>query len=143
MKDRVTVACILGAVAPLAGEAVSRLLVMLGLGTHDIFQFDSIIVTVNRPSLLYGFIVNLFAGGLTGFLLYLLLEKLGSRNIVFKAVGLSSLAWFAVECFATAYFEGKFIDIRPLGDYGAHLFGALANGIALGLLFRHFLYHNP
>lgn len=139
-KDRITRAAVLGMIAPFVGWGVSRLLVTLGFGIYDTFQIDSIIVTITRPSLLHGFIVNLYAGGLTGVLLYIFLEKYGSLCIIFKAVGLSALAWFLVECFATAYFEGKTLPLRPLEDYIVHVIGAIANGFALGLLFRWFLY---
>ena len=139
-KDRITRAAVLGMIAPLVGWGVSRLLVTLGFGVYDIFEIDSVIVTVTRPVILHGFIVNLYAGGLTGVLLYIFLEKYSTECIVFKAVGLSALAWFLVECFATAYFEGKTLPIRPLEDTITHVIAAMANGIALGLLFRRFLY---
>jgi hypothetical protein len=140
IKDRITRAAVLGAIAPLAGWGVSRLLVSLGFGLYDTFQLDSVILTQTRPMQLQGFIVNIYAGGLTAVLLYLFLEKFSKECVVFKAIGMSALAWFFVECFATAYFEGKTIPLRPLDDYITHNLGAVANGIALGILFKIFLY---
>ncbi len=142
-RDKSVIASMLGAASTLAGEAVSLLLVRLGVGLHDIYSFDSIIVTVNRYSIGYGLLVNIIAGGVTAVLLYYALEKIGSECILYKAVALSTLAWFFVEFLSTAYFEGKLIDIRPLGDYAVHFIGAFANGIMLGLLFKWVLYRRP
>jgi hypothetical protein len=59
---------------------------------------------------------------------------------MYKAIAFSSIAWLLVECFITAFIEGQYIDIRPIGDYANHFIGAFTNGVVLGLLFKWILF---
>ena len=138
--DRYVTAALIGAVATLAGEALSMLLVALGIGAQDMYQIDSLFITLNRPSFIFGMIVEFVAGGVAGIVLYQVLDKYGSGNIVIKAVMISWFFWFLFKLYSTAFIEGKHVEIRPFSTYYNHIICLMFYGIVLGLAFKYTLF---
>ena len=71
----------------------------------------------------------------------ILLEKIGFDYLVIKSTCAGLLAWSATELLFTGLIEGKDIPLRPIADYYAHMLGALAFGVTMGLLFKKYLFN--
>ncbi|HWP96906.1 MAG TPA: hypothetical protein VN426_08635 [Syntrophomonadaceae bacterium] len=140
--DKPLLAAIMGSLSTIPSEFISRIFISQGIGKYSVYQLDSLIVTMNRPNIFMGLILNLIIGGFIATVFYYLLEKIGQDYLVLKCAGISIVAWGVAETIFTATIEGKYIDIRPISDYYVHIIGAFVFGITLGLLFKQFLFTN-
>ncbi|KGP76887.1 hypothetical protein JT05_02015 [Desulfosporosinus sp. Tol-M] len=139
-EDKLLIAGVIGALSTIPAEIVTRILLIFGIGKYTIYQLDSLIFTINRPTTILGLIVCLIVGGTSAILLYLAFERLGSDNLVIKSVMFGVLLCIFLQIILKTV-EGIFIDIRPISDYYTHLFGAVIFGITEGILFKRFLFN--
>jgi hypothetical protein len=138
--DKYVLAAAWGALATLAAEAVSLLLVAAGMSDQDIYRMDSLLATQDNPSQLIGLIVNFIVGGFSAAVLCYLMESLGARYAIIKGIMASLFVWLLFNLYSGAYIEGRFIEPRPAGAHYNQLISALANGAAMGVLFRLTLF---
>jgi len=141
--DKPLVAALIGFASTIPYEIFTRILLLFGMGKYSLYQLDSLVVTINRPSTTMGLIVSFAVGGVLGVILYYALEKVGTDYIVVKATFLSVFVWVILELIFTSVIEGKTIDIRPMSDYYSKMFGSIAFGVTQGWLLKKFLIKNP
>jgi hypothetical protein len=116
------------------------MLVTLGIGRFTGYQLASLIVTLNRPTLVLGAITGGIVGAVVGVVFYYSLRIIGSDFIVWKGLTAGLLTWVTMEVLFVWLIEGPDLTPpRPIADYYVHLTGGLAFGLALGLLFRRYL----
>lgn len=139
-RDELLIAAIIGGLSTIAGEIVTKILVMFHFGTYAVFELNSLILTNNRPSMFMGFLINFIIGGHVAVLLYLSFKKLGSDHLVIKCTFCSMLLWLAFETAFTALIEDKYIPMRPVIDHYAHALGTAAFGLSVGVFLRVFLF---
>lgn len=137
------VAAALGALATVVGELITWVCVMLGFAALDMYSIDSLAVTLNRESVVMGFVVNFIVGGAIAVLLNRALSRFGADNVVNKALAATLAAWFLMRLFYTAFIDGRLVDPRPMAQYYVHLAGAVATGVSLGLLMKGVLFRKP
>ena len=138
--DKPLLAAVMGILSAISYEIFTWILLFLGIGKYSLYQLDSFIITLNRPSIFIGFIVSSMSGILVAILLYYGLKKLGQDYIVYKSLLASILTWVILELAFTAIIEGKLISPRPISDYINHFLGTVVFGITLGLLFEKYLF---
>jgi len=138
-EDKLLLAGVIGGLSTIPAEIVSRILLFLGIGKYTIYQLDSFIFTMNRPTIIIGIIVCLIVGGFSAVLLYSAFKRLGSDNLVIKSAMFGLLLCMLQQILFTITVEGKYIEIRPISDYYVHMLGAATFGITEGLLFKKFL----
>jgi hypothetical protein len=138
-EDKLLIAGVIGALSTIPAGIVTRVLLIFGIGKYTVYQLDSLIFTINRPTAILGLIVCFIVGGTSAILLYYAFERLGSDNLVIKSVMFGVLLCLILQIILKSV-EGKFIDIRPISDYYTHLFGAVIFGLSEGILFKRFLF---
>jgi hypothetical protein len=138
--DKLLKAGAIGALCTILSEIVSQILIVLGFGKYSIFNISSMLVTINRPSIVMGLLVSVTVGVFSAIILYYLLILTGSDNVVIKSVMGSVLLWLALEMFFTMFIEGRFFSIRPISSYYVHLVAAIIFGISEGILFNRILF---
>jgi hypothetical protein len=137
--DKPLIAAAIGATSTLAAEITSRIMIFFGIGKYSIYQLDSLLITFNRPDFFLGLFVNFIIGGFIGIAFYYSLKILGVDYIICKSIVVGLFAEPISEVLITALIEGKYIDIRPIGDYYLHIASALAYGLMMGVLFEKYL----
>ena len=140
-NDRDLIAGVIGVVAAIPCEIVIQVLIRLGFAKYSEFGMSSLLITLNRPSIILGFFVTSVVGGLISIILYQAFRKLGSQHLIIKCVGVSIFMWVALEFTFKIYFEGKVIPVRTMSSYYSHLAGAFIFGITQGILFRKYLFY--
>jgi hypothetical protein len=139
--DKLLVTALMGAISTIPAEIISRLLLYFGIGKYCIYQLASLFITLNRPTLILGLILEMIIGSFIAVLFCFAFEKLSSEYLVVKITLASLLAWLVCELAFTFTIEGRFIDIRPISDYYNNLISAAIFGVSLGLLFKRFLFN--
>jgi hypothetical protein len=139
-QDKVVIVALLGALSTISGEIASRILVYFHIGKYSIYELASLIITLNRPEVIMGFIIDFLVGSFFAVLLYFIFKKVGLCHLVIKTTMCSLLAWLICELIFTSIIEGKYIDIRPINDYYSHIFSTMIFGITLGLLFKKYIF---
>jgi hypothetical protein len=134
--DKYVLAAMWGALATLAAEAVSLMLLAAGLGNQDVYSMDSLLVTQDTPSPFIGLIVNLVVGGSSAVVLCFLLDRLGSQCVLIKGIMMSLFIWFVFNLYSGAFIEGRFVEVRADAAHYNQVLGVLADGAAVGALFR-------
>lgn len=142
MKDRVLVAGLIGGLSVLSGEIVTAVLVWAGLGEYRVFELNSLVVTINRPSFWMGLLVNFIIGVQVGVAFYLVFKWLGAEHVVIKCTVGSMILWFAFELVFTTGIEGKDIPLRAVSDYYVHAIGTAAYGATVGALMKACLFRH-
>lgn len=130
----------IGIFSTILSEVASIVLLYLGIGKYSVYQLNSLIVTINRPSEIMGLIVNFIVGSCVSVFIYLLLKKKGHGLIVLKCVMAGLITWILWEFIFTLTIEGKTIPIRPINDYYNHLFGTFVFGVSVGLLQNRYIF---
>lgn len=141
--DKPLLAAAIGAASTIPYEIITRIFLFMGIGKYSLYELNSFVVTINRPSEIIGLIVGPVVGGVVAIILYYATIKLGKDYMVLKGIATSLVAWTILELVFTGTIEGKFIPIRPLDDYYIHAFGSVVFGISLGMLFRIILFKKP
>lgn len=139
-NDKLLLTTFIGIIATIPAELLTQLFKQLGFGKYSIYQLASLLVTLNRPTMLLGFIIDALVSSVIAFLFCYGLEKLGSNYLLIKVTMASLLAWFVCELVFTVAFEGKYIPIRSVNDYYSHILGAALFGVVLGLLYKKYLF---
>lgn len=139
--DKLLIAGVIGALSTIPAEIVTRILLAFGIGKYTVYQLDSLIFTINRPTAILGLIVCWIVGGTSAIILYFAFDRLGSDNLVIKSVMFGILLCICLQMILKSV-EGTFIDIRPISDSYTHLFGAVIFGLTEGILFKRFLFKN-
>src|SRR4051812_43073159 len=98
-------------------------MIFYGIGKYSLYQLDSLIITLNRPSAIIGFIVSSFVGISITVSFYYALKKLGTDYLIIKNVLVSIFMWIFFELLLTAFIEGRYFNPRPLNDYYIHIIG--------------------
>lgn len=139
--DKPLVAVLLGALATIPQELYTGFLrFFLGIGDYSVYELNSLVITINRPNMLIGFLSTCMIGGIVSVVLYYLLNKIGYDYIVLKALVAGIISWMVSEAIFTWLLEGpKLIHIRSLSDYFVQSSGALIFGITLGYLYRKYI----
>lgn len=130
----------IGTISTLSAEIISRVLLYFGIGKYSIYELASLTVTFNRPEVFIGLIVDALIGSLVAVLLYFLIEKIGSSNLVIITIIGSLFAWLACEFLFTATIEGRYFDLRPISDYYTNIISSVVFGLTLGILFKRSLF---
>lgn len=139
-RDELFIAALIAGLSTLAGEAVTKILVLTGVGQYSVFELNSLVVTNDRPSMLMGFILNFIVGSQAGVLFYLLFKRLGNRHLVLKCILGSLPLWLIFELVFTALIEGKSIPERSLADHYVHITGTAVFGLTVGIFMRMILF---
>lgn len=130
----------IGALSTIPSEIITRILVMLGIGKYDVYQLNSLVTTINEPSILLGMIINFVIGGFVAALLYTLLEMINRQFIIIINIATSLLVWFVFESAFTVFFEGILSVSRPESDHYVHLIATTVYGITQGVLFKTIIF---
>jgi H+/Cl- antiporter ClcA len=141
--DKPLIAAAMGALSTIPAEIISRILLFSGIGKYSIYQLDSLLITFNRPNEFLGFYLNGIIGGIVGIAFYYSIKFLGEDYLVYKSIFVGLLASALSELLITALIEGKYIEIRPIGDYFLHIISAMIFGLTLGILFNKYLFNKP
>jgi hypothetical protein len=80
---------IIGALLTIPGEIITRILVSMGIGNYDVYQLNSLVATIDEPSVVMGLLINFIIGGFIGALFYILIEKTGKVFIIVKSIAIS------------------------------------------------------
>jgi hypothetical protein len=139
-KDKLLIAAVIGGFSTLAGELVTKLLVLLGIGNYAVYELNSLIVTSDKPSFFMGFVLNFIVGCYVSAIFFLLFKKLGDDHLVIKCAIGSLIIWLLFEVSFTFMIEGQYIPLRPVLDHYVHVLGTLFFGVADGLLLRAFIF---
>ncbi len=139
--DKPLVASVLGALATIPYELYTRVLVSLGFGKYSVYQLNSMIITINRPSTMIGIVSTFITGALIGVVFYYSLKKLGTDFVVIKGLAAGLVSWVFTESISTWLIEGgpRMIPPRPMSDYYLEMSGAAIFGLTLGLLFKRYI----
>lgn len=139
--DKLMIAAAIGGLATIPYEIISRVLVFLKFGKYSVYQLTSLIITMNRPTVILGMVLAFVVGGFTAVLFYYGLKKLGSDYIIIKSMSVSLLVWVIMEAVFVWLIEGPgLIPGRPINDYYTHMIGSLVFGVTLGILFMRYLF---
>jgi hypothetical protein len=138
--DKILIAGLIGGISTLAGEIVTKILVACGIGQYAVFELNSLVVTINRPSMVIGFIINFIIGSYVSALLYLVFTKLGHDHLIIKAAMGCLLLWFVFETGFSMFIENHVIPIRPIADLFVHLAGTAAYGLSVGVFLKIFIF---
>jgi predicted tellurium resistance membrane protein TerC len=138
--DKVLVAGIIGVISTICAEVFSQVLTLMGITHYSLFNLSSMIITLNRPSIIIGLFISTTVGGFLAVILYFVFVKIGSQHLVIKCIGVSIIMWIALELIFTFAVEDKFIGIRPITGYYGHLAGAIVFGIIEGILFNRIIF---
>lgn len=135
-KDYLLISSVIGGLSTIAGEIITKILVLLNIGKYAVFELNSLIVTTDTPSLLMGFICNFIVGSFVGAVYYLVFKKLGTQHLVIKCVMGSLIIWLVFEVVFSFMIEGIHIPMRPISDHLVHITGTASFGLALGIFLR-------
>jgi ABC-type uncharacterized transport system permease subunit len=143
--DKPLIAGLIGALATIPYEIITRIFVFMGLGKYSVYQLSSLVITLNRPSSIIGLIITYIIGASISILFYYATKKLGLDYLIPKGVITGLIAWVLMETIFVWLIEGpRLIDPRPLNDYGIHIIGSTLFGGTLGFLFQINLFRiNP
>lgn len=138
--DRTLTAAIIGALSTIPYEIFTRILMSFRYGKYSIYQLNSLIVSINRPDPVLGFVVTCIVCGFGAVVFCFALKVMETKHLVIKSVGFSLLIWGVLEAVFTGTIEGKFIEIRPMSDYYMNMMGTIVFGVTQGLLFKYLLF---
>lgn len=142
--DKPLTAAFLGILSTLPHEIFTRLLLYLGIGKYSVYNLSTLIVTMNRPDPILGFVVTSVVAGTIAVVLYYSLKKIGTDFIFYKALGAALLSWVFMEAIYVWLIEGPgYVPHRPVSDYYLELAGSTVFGITLGFLFKRYLLSQP
>lgn len=139
--DMLIKAGIIGALATVLSEIASRILLFIGFSKYSVYQLNSLIVTLTRPSTIIGLIVNFIVGSLLSAMLYIAFKKWGSGYIIIKCIMVSLFTWLLWEMIFTISIEGKILDLRPISDYYSHLICTFVYGASMGILLKYCIFN--
>lgn len=138
-EDKSLILAIIGVVSTIVSEIITWIGRSTGLADHSDYELTSLIITVNRPSVLLGFVVEGSIGVIISAVLYKLVKETGEKYILLKSVFTGIIAWIIIEILITAILEGKTVPLRELSGYYTHLIGAVGFGITQGFLFKRYI----
>ena len=138
--DRFIKAGVIGALSTVIAEIASRILLAAGIGKYSVYQLNSLIVTINRPSEIIGLIINFLIASILSVLIFLMLKKWGDRYTIIICIMISLFTWLLWEFIFTLSIEGKAIEIRPINDYYNHIIDTLVFGASMGILLKCFIF---
>jgi hypothetical protein len=138
--EMILIAGLIGAIATVAAEITSRILLFLRLAKYGLYKFDSLIITNGRPSILIGLILNFLIGSILSVMIYLILKKWGHRYTIIISIMFTLIMWFTWEIVFTIFIEGKIVPIRPMTSYYSHFIVSIVNGVFLGLMQKRFIF---
>lgn len=141
--DNYVKASFLGALATVATELVSLILCWIGIVEFDIYSYNSLWITMNRSEWPLGMIIHFIVSGAMASLLYWFLEKVSSRNVIIKSIGVNLVGWLALRMFSVAFIEGRISEFRSFDKYYWNMVFAVVNGLALGILLWRVIFKEP
>jgi hypothetical protein len=139
-SNRHLLAGLLGAVSTIVGELITCLLVYLKFGQLDLYQFHSLFLTIDEPSIVLGSIISLLIGGCIGVYLYTCHEKHGTIGIIIRSFAISLLVWFFFETVFTIFYAGLLDLTRPINEHYVYLLGIAVSGITMGILLKTLIF---
>lgn len=138
--NKPTLAIFIGALSTIPLEMITRVLMTFGFSKYSIYQLTSFMITLDRPEVILGAVCSIILGGTISLIFYYALKLLDFDYLLIKSIGFSLFNWLMLEVIYTALIEGRnLIPHRPINDYYSEMFGTVAFGITLGILFRKYL----
>ncbi|MHB8126125.1 MAG: hypothetical protein ACYDEJ_10875 [Desulfitobacteriaceae bacterium] len=138
--DKPLTAVLIGILSTIPYEIFTRIFLLFGIGKYSAYQLSSIVVTLDRPSVIMGLFVSPILGGCSTLLFYYALKKLGSDYLLIKSTFTGLIVFLVLETIFTWLIEGpKLIPLRPMSDYYIHMFGSSIFGFTMGLLLKSYL----
>lgn len=141
--DNYVKASFIGALSTVATELVSLILRWVGILDFDIYSYNSRWISMDRPEWPLGMIIHFIVGGTSAFLLYWFLEKVSSRNVIIKAIGVNLVGWLVLRLFSVAFIEGRISDIRSFDKYYWNMALSVVNGLVQGILLWRIVLREP
>lgn len=139
--DKPVIVALIGALSAVPYEVFTRLLLFFGIGKYSVYQLSSLMITLNRPTAIMGFVVCSVLSSVIAILFYYILKKIGSDFLVIKSVLTSLLVWITLETVFVWLIEGPgLVPIRPISDYYLHLFGSIIFGATLGVFMNKYVF---
>ncbi|MCG1025747.1 MULTISPECIES: hypothetical protein [unclassified Dehalobacter] len=139
--DKPTLAILMGALSTIPHEIITRVLATFGFAKYSVYQLTSFMITLDRPNVLLGALCSIILGGVISLIFYYALKLLDFDYLMIKSIGFSLFNWLMLEVIFMWLIEGRgLIPHRPINDYYSEMFGTIAFGISLGLLFRNYLF---
>lgn len=139
-EDTILVAGLIGVISTVVAEVVTQIFKLIGVTNNSLFELSSMVITLNRPSIVIGLFVSGSVGGFLSILLYFAFEKFGSQHLLMKCIGISIIMWVVLEMVFTFSIEARLIKERPISAYYGHLVGAIIFGLVEGVLFKRNLF---
>lgn len=139
-NSKQTLAGVFGAVSTILGEAVTRLLSFYKVGQVDLYQFHSLFLTIDQPSLMLGLIISLIIGFFLGRYVYTCIEKKDARDVIIRSTMSFVFTWLIAEVVYTVFYAGLMDITRPINDHYVYLAGMAISGLTSGLLIKTILY---
>ena len=97
--DKPLAAAVIGILSAILYEIFLRLMLLLDLGKYSLYELDSFIVTIERPSAIIGFVVSSAVACFIAGLLYFATYKIGTDYFVTKTIIVSIMSWVFLEAF--------------------------------------------
>lgn len=138
--DKLLKAAIIGVLSTIPSDIITQVLKLLGVVKYSNYETSSILILGNRPTMIVGIFVSFIVGGAGSCLLYLILKRDSTKNLVIKGMMASTLLWLLLEMAATFFFEDKVIPVRPISAKMGHLGGAIAYGVTVGILLKRYIF---
>ncbi len=138
-EDKTLILGTIGIFSTIVSEIITWLGRLSGLSNYSDYELSSLIMTINRPSLPLGFVIEGTIGVIISALLFRLVKETGEKYIILKSVITGIVAWIIIEILITETIEGKSVPLRELSSYYTHLIGAVGFGMTQGLLFKRYI----
>ncbi|WP_027628668.1 hypothetical protein [Ruminiclostridium cellobioparum] len=138
-EDKTLILGMIGVFSTIISEMITWIGKLTGLANHSDYELTSLIVTLNRPTVPLGFVIEGSIGVIISAVLFKLVKETGGKYILLKSVITGIVAWIIIEILITLIVEGKTIPLRELKAYYTHLIGAIGFGITQGLLFKRYI----
>ncbi|EMS69936.1 hypothetical protein [Ruminiclostridium cellobioparum] len=138
-EDKTLILGMIGVFSTIISEIITWIGKLSGLANYSDYELTSLIITLNRPTVLLGFVIEGSIGVIISIVLFKLVKETGEKYILLKSVITGIVAWIIIEILITMIVEGKTIPLRELAAYYTHLIGAIGFGITQGLLFKRYI----
>lgn len=138
-EDKTLILGMIGVFSTIISEMITWIGKLTGLANHSDYELTSLIVTLNRPTVPLGFVIEGSIGVIISAVLFKLVKETGGKYILLKSVITGIVAWIINEILITMIVEGKTMPLRELEAYYTHLIGAIGFGITQGLLFKRYI----
>lgn len=135
--DKPLLAALVGAVSVVPYEIIVIIAKYFGLVSLTVFQMNSMLI-YKQGSWLIGAVTTPLIGGIVSFVLYRMLQIIGTDYLPIKGVFAALITWAILETFFELVFRGITTEKTVLGHF-IHAFGAGTAGFTIGYLLKKFV----